>query len=140
METDQFKITVHVNGRLYNLVSGEAKKMHLTTGDYVNLLIREKLIATPGYESVFHDTPQQRGEVVARSKKGSILRSASKRQHIQSSDSPEGLFICSVCGATEGECPGFKLTHEQKEDIYAGKIDYKDSKFVSVLQHGEIKQ
>lgn len=37
-----------------------------------------------------------------------------------------GLFHCTVCGAVEGEllptCPGVKLTSQEKDDCYAGKI------------------
>jgi hypothetical protein len=38
------------------------------------------------------------------------------------------LFICKVCGTFEGglatECPGEKITIEQADDIYQGKIDF----------------
>lgn len=40
------------------------------------------------------------------------------------------LFTCSVCGCSEGElpsdCPGAKVPVEDREKIYAGKLDYKD--------------
>ena len=41
-----------------------------------------------------------------------------------------GLSLCTVCGGAEGSmptaCPGYKLTREQLDDIYAGKLDFLD--------------
>lgn len=38
------------------------------------------------------------------------------------------LLTCSVCGASEGElttgCPGIPMDLEQKERVYAGRLDY----------------
>lgn len=40
------------------------------------------------------------------------------------------LFTCSVCGCSEGElpsdCPGYRVEAETRENIYTGKLDYKD--------------
>lgn len=45
------------------------------------------------------------------------------------------LTVCVVCGAYEGglasECPGVKLTTQQTEDIYVGKIDFIGGKWVT---------
>jgi hypothetical protein len=45
-----------------------------------------------------------------------------------------GIFECTVCWAVEGQlptdCPGFELTADQKEDIWEGKVDFKDGKWV----------
>lgn len=46
-----------------------------------------------------------------------------------------GLFSCTVCGGAEGSlsthCPGVALTDQQLDDIYAGKLDYKDGRFIA---------
>ena len=38
------------------------------------------------------------------------------------------LSICAVCGAAEGEltteCPGVKMTPDQKKGAYTGNLDY----------------
>lgn len=45
-----------------------------------------------------------------------------------------GLFACSRCGCCEGatttECPGVKLSMQQLDDIYAGKLDFKGGQWV----------
>jgi len=39
-----------------------------------------------------------------------------------------GLFLCTVCGGAEGslpiQCPGYKMTPKEEEDVYAGRINY----------------
>ena len=46
-----------------------------------------------------------------------------------------GLHICRVCGNGEGalssHCPGVKAT-DKAEDIYAGKIDFMNGRWVSM--------
>jgi hypothetical protein len=46
-----------------------------------------------------------------------------------------GLFACSVCGGLEGSvpthCPGDAMTYKQNEDVYAGRIDYRDGAWVN---------
>jgi len=41
-----------------------------------------------------------------------------------------GLGWCKVCDGFEGtlpsECPGFKMTEEQKEKVWKGPLDWKD--------------
>jgi hypothetical protein len=38
------------------------------------------------------------------------------------------LFFCKLCGGVEGslatECPGVRITEQQQDDIYAGKLDF----------------
>lgn len=45
------------------------------------------------------------------------------------------LFICKVCNGTEGtlpkECPGVRMTSEQEDAVYAGKLDFVDGKWVT---------
>jgi hypothetical protein len=40
-----------------------------------------------------------------------------------------GLFACTVCdafeGATPDECPGVRMTREQSDDVYAGRLNYR---------------
>jgi hypothetical protein len=42
-----------------------------------------------------------------------------------------GLSLCKVCGLFEGslttDCPGEKVSGKKGDEIYAGKIDYRDS-------------
>ena len=41
-----------------------------------------------------------------------------------------GLFACTVCssfeGATTTQCPGRKLTAQERDDVYAGRLDYRN--------------
>jgi hypothetical protein len=43
-----------------------------------------------------------------------------------------GLFSCVVCGGTEGSlptnCPGFEMTDEQDQQVYNGKIDWRNER------------
>lgn len=45
-----------------------------------------------------------------------------------------GLFACSVCnafeGATPSECPGVRMTADQSDAVYAGKLDYRAGRWV----------
>jgi hypothetical protein len=45
-----------------------------------------------------------------------------------------GLSICSICGLIEGslttECPGYRCWTEKGDDIYAGKIDFRNGQWV----------
>lgn len=45
-----------------------------------------------------------------------------------------GLALCTVCGGLEGgltsECCGRVLTSEECDDVYAGKIDFRDGNWV----------
>jgi len=45
------------------------------------------------------------------------------------------LGVCSVCGLTKGslttDCPGAGCWTEKSRDIYDGKIDFKDGKWVN---------
>jgi hypothetical protein len=47
-----------------------------------------------------------------------------------------GLFGCVKCGSFEGatttHCPGYSIYDEKGNDIYAGKIDYRDGEWVEV--------
>lgn len=44
------------------------------------------------------------------------------------------LFLCDVCGGAEGSlpthCPGRKMTSEEGDDVYAGKVDFKDGRWI----------
>jgi len=48
-----------------------------------------------------------------------------------------GLFTCIVCGGTEGslptECPGRCMTVDEKDKVYAGKLDYVNNKWVKII-------
>jgi hypothetical protein len=48
-------------------------------------------------------------------------------------------FLCGVCGGFEGslptECPHEKMTDQQREDVYAGKLDYVNGKWVRVNEN-----
>lgn len=43
-----------------------------------------------------------------------------------------GLCLCKVCGCLEGglatDCPGEKVKYDVQDNIYHGKIDFKDDK------------
>ena len=43
-----------------------------------------------------------------------------------------GLFACTVCkgmeGSTPTHCPGVPMTEQQSDDVYAGKLDYRDDR------------
>lgn len=45
-----------------------------------------------------------------------------------------GLALCVVCGGAEGElpteCPGGRMTREQRKDVYSGILDYKSGRWV----------
>ena len=47
------------------------------------------------------------------------------------------LGVCKGCGQYEGglatECPGVRISEEQAQAIYAGKIDFKDGKWITPL-------
>lgn len=44
-----------------------------------------------------------------------------------------GLSACTRCGAFEGawpdDCPGQKMTAEQNESVYAGRLNYRDGEW-----------
>lgn len=46
-----------------------------------------------------------------------------------------GLSVCTVCGLAEGSltthCPGLNVFHDKSNDIYNGKIDFKDGAWVN---------
>lgn len=48
----------------------------------------------------------------------------------------EGLLYCSVCGLLEGslttDCPGVKSWSEHGDDIYSGKKDFRDGRWVNL--------
>lgn len=43
-----------------------------------------------------------------------------------------GLFACTVCGGFEGTlttyCPGEKVDDERLNEVYAGRLDYRDGR------------
>ena len=43
-----------------------------------------------------------------------------------------GLFHCTVCHGFEGslptDCPGARMNEVQVDDVYAGRIDYRDGR------------
>lgn len=43
-----------------------------------------------------------------------------------------GLLACTVCDGFEGsiptDCPGVPMTQQQADDVYAGKVDYRDGR------------
>lgn len=45
-----------------------------------------------------------------------------------------GLAICKICGLYEGslttECPSYDCYKDKSDDVYAGKIDFRDGKWV----------
>lgn len=45
-----------------------------------------------------------------------------------------GLFACSRCGSFEGatttHCPGVKMTADQHDAVYAGKLDFRSGQWV----------
>lgn len=49
-----------------------------------------------------------------------------------------GLASCIICGGAEcelpKECPGTKMTSEQKDQICAGHIDYIHGKWISYVR------
>jgi hypothetical protein len=42
------------------------------------------------------------------------------------------LFDCTVCGGFEGslptDCPGMRMTDEERDQVYAGHIDYREDR------------
>jgi len=56
-----------------------------------------------------------------------------------------GLFACTVCdafeGATPDHCPGERMTPEQSEAVYAGKLNFRDGRWreecCAVMRHLE---
>lgn len=42
----------------------------------------------------------------------------------------DGLACCVLCGGAEGslptECPGVVMTSEQHDEVYGGRLDYRD--------------
>jgi hypothetical protein len=46
-----------------------------------------------------------------------------------------GLFACRVCGLTEGclttHCPGYQCFKEMNQDIYEGRIDFRDGSLIN---------
>ena len=44
--------------------------------------------------------------------------------------------LCEVCGAAEGEiptdCPGRKMTADEKERVFHGSLDYKNGKWLGI--------
>lgn len=45
-----------------------------------------------------------------------------------------GLVLCTVCGCAEGSlpthCPGHTVHNEQQEQIFMGKLDFKDGQWI----------
>jgi len=45
-----------------------------------------------------------------------------------------GLIQCTICGGAEGSlpkhCPGTKMTPDQEESVYAGRLDFVDGAWV----------
>lgn len=45
-----------------------------------------------------------------------------------------GLWACDVCGGLEGsmpsKCPGKQMTNEQRDAVYRGCLDYRDTGWV----------
>lgn len=45
-----------------------------------------------------------------------------------------GLALCKVCGGLEGalttECPGEKIPYEKDQEVYRGKIDFVNGKWI----------
>lgn len=45
------------------------------------------------------------------------------------------LYGCSVCGGLEGSlpthCPGAPMTKDQDDDVYEGRIDYRDGQWIN---------
>ncbi len=43
-----------------------------------------------------------------------------------------GLFVCTICKGAEGslptDCPGKPMTEDQSDEVYAGRIDYFESR------------
>ncbi|QRE00495.1 hypothetical protein [Burkholderia phage BCSR129] len=41
-----------------------------------------------------------------------------------------GLAVCIVCGGAEGslptKCPGYRMTADQQDEVYAGRLNYTD--------------
>jgi hypothetical protein len=54
-------------------------------------------------------------------------------QHCQFCDG--GLFSCTICGSFEGatttQCPGVKMTNEQRDAVYAGQLDFRNGQWVN---------
>jgi len=46
-----------------------------------------------------------------------------------------GLFLCRVCGCLEGglatECPGYRVSADDHDAIYAGEIDFIGGRWVA---------
>lgn len=44
-----------------------------------------------------------------------------------------GLSACAVCHAFEGawpdDCPGVGMTYEQSDEVYAGRLNYRDGEW-----------
>jgi len=44
-----------------------------------------------------------------------------------------GLSACATCGAFEGswpdDCPGREMTFRESDDVYTGKLNYRDGKW-----------
>jgi hypothetical protein len=59
-----------------------------------------------------------------------------------------GLAICKVCGLIEGsltsECPGYQCYTSKSDDIYAGKLDFRNGQWITATSpyspnYGETK-
>lgn len=50
-------------------------------------------------------------------------------------DSEDGLAHCKVCGGAEGslpiECPGRRMTAQEEDEVYAGSLQFSNSKWWS---------
>lgn len=53
-----------------------------------------------------------------------------------------GLFECTVCGGAEGalpeECPGRRLTSDEMDEIYGGRLDFRNGRWW--VSHGTTKE
>lgn len=75
-------------------------------------------------------TPEERGHVAFR-----CGGDADHCRHAQCADHHGELFSCSRCGGGEGslptECPGYRMTADQNDRVYAGWVDFVGGKWVT---------
>lgn len=49
-----------------------------------------------------------------------------------------GLSICKVCNGAEAslpkECPGVRMTADQEDQVQAGKLDFRDGKWIARIE------
>lgn len=53
-----------------------------------------------------------------------------------------GLFECEVCGGAEGDlltnCPGRKMTEEERDNVILGILDYRNGAWINLLDGGHL--